>query len=270
MEVMIAISMVLVISFVGWASVEDAIEISDILAHGDNTTRAARVSLSRLRRELQLAYLTPNRQSRNSYWTVFVGEDNDPDTLWFATLAHQRLYRNSRECDQAEITVWGERADREQGLGDILYHRESQRIDEEPDESGRIWPLAYNVRSFNLRYLDGRVNEWKDEWNSENAEYANRLPRSVQIGLVLLQTDIDDERDVEEIPFLTTVMLQYAEPVMPLMGSGLQGLSQGDPNNPFGAGAQGNPFGGRGGQQQNPFGLPQADGWGQPAGGRRR
>jgi general secretion pathway protein J len=250
-EVMIAIGIVITMAAIGWASVGDAVELNDALANGDMTTRSARVALSRLRRELQLAYLTPHRQSRNQYWTVFISEDTDPDSLYFATLAHQRLYKNSRECDQAEITVWGERAPRDQGIGEILYHRESKRIDEEPAEGGRVWPLAYNVHSFNLRFLDGRINEWMDEWNSENAEFGYRLPRAVQMGLVLLQADVEDERDTTEVPFLTTVLLEYADPIQPLLGSGLDPVT-GQP-------AAGNA--GAAGGAANPFGLPAA-GWG--------
>lgn len=232
-EVLIAVSIVIVISTIGWASVEDAIELNDILAENDESTRAARVAMGRLRRELQLAYLTPNQNTRLRYWTVFVGEDNDPDELWFATLAHKRLYKDSKESDQAEITVFAERAPRDQGVGEVLYHRESHRIDEEPDEGGRVHPLAFNVRSFNLRYLDGQINEWKDLWSSENAEFGYRLPRAVEIGLVLLKKDEDDRYD-REVPFLTTVMLEYADPVRPLAGSGLDALSNGaDPTNPF-------------------------------------
>lgn len=222
METMLAIGIVLMMSAIGWASVQDAIEMNDALAQGDATTRAARVALGRLRRELQVAYLTPNRGSALTYRTVFVAEDSNPDEIWFASLSHQRRYRNSRECDQTEITVWTERADREQGPGDILYHREAPRIDENPDQDGIIWPLAYNVRTFNLRFLDGRLNEWKDEWNSDGADTPYMLPRAVEVGLVLLGPDPDDERRTVDVPFLTTVPLFYADPIVPLLGSGLQ------------------------------------------------
>jgi general secretion pathway protein J len=221
MELMISIGIVVVISGVGWASVGDAVELNAVLARGDSTTRSARVALGRLRRELQLAYLSPYSRTTQNVQTIFVGEDDDPDTMYFASLAHQRLYRNTAECDQTEITVWGERGGREQGPGDILYHREAERIDEFPDESGRIWPLAYNVRTFNARYLDGRTFEWVDEWDSRNAEYAGRLPRAVQLGLVLLNVDPEDEDEVLEVPFLTTVPLEYAEPVV---SQGILGL----------------------------------------------
>lgn len=219
-EVLVSIAIVVVMGGIGWASLEGAIELNQVLAEGDSTTRGARVALGRLRRELQLAYLTDNRANPDRYQTVFVGFDENPDRLYFATLAHQRLYRNSRESDQGEVTVWAEDGPREKGDGDILFHREAGRIDQYPDEGGRIYPLAYNVKEFNLRYLDGRDSEWADEWDTRGTDAPNILPRAVQIALVLLAPDPEDEDDTIEVPFLTTVLLQHAEPVQPLLGEG--------------------------------------------------
>jgi hypothetical protein len=231
-EVMVSIGIILMISIIGWASVEDAIDMNEALSVGDTTARGARVSLGRLRRDLQMAYLSPYQQTTQNIQMVFVGQDDDPDTLFFTSLAHERLYKNTKECDQTEITVWGERGRREHGHGYILYHREAERIDQFPDEGGRIWPLAYNVRSFNARYLDGVTFEWMDEWDTRGTDTANRLPRAVQLGLVLLGVDPDDENDVVEVPFLTTVPLVYANPVTPQnmldmggMGAGAAGAA---------------------------------------------
>jgi hypothetical protein len=71
------------------------------------------------------------------------------------------------------------------------------------------------------------------------------------MGLVLLQADVEDERDTTEVPFLTTVLLEYADPIQPLLGSGLDPVT-GQP-------AAGNA--GAAGGAANPFGLPAA-GWG--------
>ena len=168
-----------------------------------------------------MAYLTPNTMALERYQTVFVGEDHNPDTLYMATLAHQRLYINSRECDQTEVTVWTEDGPSERGDGQVLYHREAPRIDEEPDEQGRVYPMAYNVEEFNLRYLNGTTNEWADDWDSRGADTPYVLPRSVEIGLVLLGPDPADPDRTVEVPFLTSVILQYANPLV-------------NPNNPFG------------------------------------
>lgn len=207
-EVMAAIVILLVMSLLSWEALSASMQINDLLALGDETSRTARVALARMRRELQLAWLT-KATSSVTYKTVFVGMDDDPDRLYFATLAHERVYRNSRECDQAEVTIWTDRAPREQGKGFILYHRESPRIDEEPDEQGTVYPLAYNVQTFNVRYLDSNDNEWKEEWDSRVSETTNRLPRAAQIGLVLLGPDPDDRERSLEYPFLTTVIMEY-------------------------------------------------------------
>jgi len=168
------------------------------------------VALGKLRRDLQLAWLTSHRDAVNTFQTVFVAVDDSPDRLYFASLAHQRLYRDTRECDETEITVWAEPAPG-RGAGYILYHREAPRIDEEPDKGGTVLPLAHDVRSFELRFLDPQKDEWVDEWDTRSTDTPNRLPRAVQIGLVLIGPDpLDPDRTVD-LPFLTTVVLEYAE-----------------------------------------------------------
>jgi general secretion pathway protein J len=190
------------------------VEARDYLAQRDDVARSSRVAMEKLKRELQHAYLTKNTGAVNTYQTVFVGTNDDPDKLIFATLAHQRLYRNTRECDQTEVSVWVEpAADRDDGY--VLYHREAPRIDEKPDEGGKVLPLAYNVRSFEVRYLDSLNGEWVTTWDSRNVDNANRLPRAVQLALVLMAPDPDDpEHKTVDVPFVTTVALQYAQPLV--------------------------------------------------------
>lgn len=209
-EVMVAIAILLVMSAIAWQVIASSADAREILSDRDVTIRGSRVAMGRLRRELQLAFLTPNRAAVNTYQTVFVGTNDDPDSLYFESFSHKRLYRNSRECDQTEITIWAEPA-RDRGEGYILYHRESARIDEEPDKDGRIHPLAYNVRSFDLRYLDPKTNEWREEWDTRSADTPYYLPRAVKIGMVLIGTDASDRDKTIDIPVMTTVILQYAD-----------------------------------------------------------
>ena len=209
-EVMVSIAILVVMSAIIVESLRSSIEFHNLLENRDSTVRGARVSFSKLRRDLQLAYLTPNRAIPDRFQTVFVGLDEEPDRLYFASLNHQRLYLNSREADMTEITVWAER--NAEGPGYTLFHRESALIDGEPDEDGVVWPLAYNVRSFRLRYLDQMSGEWREEWDTRSADTPYRLPRAVEIGLVLIAQDPEDptgERTVD-VPFLATVQVEYA------------------------------------------------------------
>lgn len=216
-EIVISTGIVVMIGAVGWSSVSSAIEMDEALQAGDNVSRSVRVSMSKLRRELQLAYLTPNRNLPDTYQTVFVGEGGDPSQLWFTSLSHQRLYRDSRESDQTELSLWVEDGPREVTKGGILYHREAERIDQYPDEGGAVYPLAYNVKEFGLRYLDSRTGEWVDEWDTRSADTPYVLPRAVQVGLVLLGTDPEDLDRSVDVPFVTTILLENADPVAPLL-----------------------------------------------------
>ena len=234
MEAMVAVSIVLVMGAVIGETMANAIEYQRILEERDVVIRQARVAMSKIKREVEQAYLTPSQLALETVQTVFVGMDDDPDTLYFATMAHQRIYRDSRECDQTEITLWAERADSEQGKGFVLYHREARRVDERPDEDGMVYPLAYNVRSFNLRYLDPVDNEWQEEWDTRGTDTPYRLPRSVEVGLVLIAPDPSDERRTVDVPFMTTINLRYGGRLMntsnPLANRASQPLFGGNGN----------------------------------------
>ncbi len=213
-EVMVAITILLMMAAMIFETLSNSITFNKLLSQRDETTRGARVAMGTIRRALTLAYLTPNKLAVERYQTVFVGVDDDPDQLIFATLAHQRLYMNSRECDQAEVSFFAEDAPGEIGYGHVLYMRESGVMDEEPAEDGRILPLAYNVRSFDLKYLDQPSGEWKDEWDTRNTDTPYRLPRAVQIGLVMIAPDPEDPERTVDVPFLSTVRLHYADPMI--------------------------------------------------------
>jgi len=219
METMISIVIMVIMGGIVAESLRNSAEFNQVLSARDATARTARTAMSRIKRDLQLAYLTPNNTIVDRYQTVFVGEDNSPDSLFFATLNHQRMYLNTRESDQAEITLWTEPSPKEVGRGNVLYLRESTRIDQYPDEQGKVLPLAYNVRSFELKYLNQANNEWQDEWDTRSADTPYYLPRAVQIGLVLIAASTDDEDDTEDVPFLTTVQIEYA-PRLPQSGGG--------------------------------------------------
>ncbi len=211
-EVMIALGIMGMIAFMTWSAVSSSIQVREVLSEQDEVQRGARIALGRLTREIELAYLTANTTAVNTYQTVFVGTDEEPiDNLWFATLSHQRLYRGSRECDQTEVTLWGE--DDPGGDYAVLLHREAPRIDNYPDKDGSVLPLAYAVRRMDLRYLDGRTGEWEEEWSTLGVDQAGRLPRAVRVALVLMGPDPEDDEKLIEYPFATTVMLQFAEPI---------------------------------------------------------
>jgi hypothetical protein len=207
---MLAVALLTIISGVVLGVLTNTLRSRDMLSENDAVQRSVRVAMERLGREFQLAYLTKNLSAVNTYRTVFVARNEEPvDMVWFASLTHRPLYRNVRECDQTEITLWGEPDPEIRDLY-ALMHREAPRIDQDPDLGGVIQPVAHGVRRFDLRFLDGKTAEWKESWDTTGTETPNTLPRAVQIVLVISARSLEDPNLLEDHPYVTTIMLDYA------------------------------------------------------------
>ena len=210
-EVMVALGIMAVIAMITFGVLAGTLNTRDYLDESDLVDRSARVALGRITHELQLAFLTENVTAVNTYRTVFIGKDNnDTDEVWFASMSHHRTLRDSRECDQAEITIWTEPDPNGEGGDLVLLHRESERVDHEPDKNGVVLPLATGLKRFNLRYLDPTTNQWKDDWDTTGVDTANRLPRAIEVTLVLEGPDPEDEDRRIDHPYITTVLVERA------------------------------------------------------------
>ncbi len=211
LEVIVALGAMAVIAMLSFSALSGSIAARDALEAEEEHARAVGGAMDRISRHLELAYLTSNTSAQETYRTVFVGKDeNELDMLWFASLGHQRRYKDSRESDQTEITLWTEDDPHMDGAY-VLLMREAQRIDHEPDQDGVIQPLVHGVARFDLRYLDPSTGSWTEEWDSTGADQPNRLPRAVQIVLVLHAQDPQDERLTVLRPYVRTVGLTFAK-----------------------------------------------------------
>lgn len=212
LEVVVALAVLALIGLMTFTTISSTLRARDYLEEDDAQNQSARFALARIRRDLELAWLTPNVQAVNSFRTLFVAQNEDPDRLWFATLSHQRLFQDARECDQTEVTYWTEDDPTIDGA-QVLLRREAPRIDQEPELGGAPLPLAYGVRTFDVTFLDPTNNEWKEEWDTTGADTASRLPRAARIVLELLGPDADDPEKMVPRTYLTTVILQYGPPL---------------------------------------------------------
>lgn len=184
--------------------------IQEAARHQGDMTAMGRIAMVRMEREISLAFLSSEKKNRaggtgdnydDTFETMFFGEDSDPfDTLNFTSRSHRKLYRDSKECSLTEVGYY-EEIDRESHHFKLM-HREEERIDGEPTEGGDVMVLAKGVKEFNLRYFDDTKNEWLDEWDTAGMDQLNRLPRSVEVTLVIA----DDEG--EEWSWVTKVHLK--------------------------------------------------------------
>lgn len=211
-EIVVAVGLLAIIATISFMAITASVKAQGVLEEEDVTNQAARVAMATLRRDFAMAWLTQNLTTITTYRTLFVGQNGDPDRAWFASISHHRKVKDSREGDQTEITLWLEDDPETPGTY-VLLRREAPRIDQEPERDGVIYPLAYRVKSFDLRYLAQDTAEWVEEWDSTGAERANTLPRAVQIILVLMGPDAEEEGELSPRSYVSTVPLFYAKPL---------------------------------------------------------
>ena len=161
---------------------------------------AARLALSRLSREVTMAFLSDDYDTNrfgtgpDRRPTLFVGRE---DQLLFSTMAHQRLYQDARESDQA-IVEYTVEADPDGSGEQALFRREKVHLDDEPDRGGRKDLVASHVVGLTIAYWDQKRSDWAREWSTRSVENASALPSRVRFTLEVKLADGRTEKFVTE------------------------------------------------------------------------
>jgi general secretion pathway protein J len=180
-EVLIAVGITAAMGAMTLGAFRQVDRANEIVREQSERTAAARVALSRLARELSMAFLSES-YDRNEYrerLTVFVGKE---DEILFTTMAHERLYRDAKESDQAVVEYTLE-ADPDHSGEEALFRREKVRLDAEPDRGGTKDLVADRITGFRLQYWDQAKKEWVREWSTRSTERVGELPVRVRIEI---------------------------------------------------------------------------------------
>lgn len=206
-ELLIAVGITAIIGALtlgAFAQVDRAKELTR--AQGDRYA-SARLALSRLSREVSMAFLSENfdRERFRDRPTLFVGRE---DELLFTTMSHERLYRDAKESDQAVVEYVVE-SDPDRSGEQALFRRSKPRLDDEPDRGGRKDLVADRVASFRIRYWDGKRKDWVREWTTRSVDHGSELPSRVRFELEVALEGGRRERLVTETRVALTRPLEY-------------------------------------------------------------
>jgi general secretion pathway protein J len=195
-EVMIAVGITAAIAAMTVGSLAQLDRATEVARLQNDRYAAARVALSRVAREVSMAFVSDNydRERYRERPTLFVGRE---DELLFTTFAHVRLYRDAKESDQAVVEYTLD-SDPDHPGEEALFRREKPRIDDEPDRGGRRDLVADHVRSLRIQYWDPARKDWVREWSTKTPEHAEALPPRVRLELEVALADGRTEKFVTE------------------------------------------------------------------------
>lgn len=188
-EVLIALSIVAIISSLIYGSFARTFDVRDLVTQSQERYHGLRVALERMARELSMAFVyncqqldTPTGERRQQ--TLFKLEHEGKfDKLTFTSFSHLRLFKDVHESDQNVLSYFGE-DDPKHSSQYNLMRREKARIDGQPEEGGETQVLCPDIKELRFDFWDDVKNDWVDDWDCSRIERQNQLPRLVRIKLV--------------------------------------------------------------------------------------
>lgn len=187
MEIMVAVSITALMGAMIAVSFNTSFNAKEVVEAEAERYRMIRVGMARMAREIGSAFVSDRYDPRrfrdsNDRPTNFIGER---DKLLFTTFAHQRLYTDAKESDQAvveySLQISTERESR--GRQDLV-RRVNPNVDDRMDRGGSTDVLIENVKRVEFEYWDTDRKEWDDEWDTRRSERKAILPTRVRINVV--------------------------------------------------------------------------------------
>ena len=183
-EVMIAVAILALIGGLVGGQISSAYNLKTRTEAADQRNQEIRGALQRMQREISMAFLSDHydRQRFQERPSVFKGEHHfGEDKLTFTSFAHERLYKDAKESDQAIFAYTVE--DEPGGAGRGIYRRVNPIIDDQWDRGGDKELMVPDVVGLQLEYWDAKDRQWREEWDAGSVERQGVLPPRVRITL---------------------------------------------------------------------------------------
>ncbi len=210
MEVMVAVAITALMGTIVAMAFQTGLTAKETVETDADRYRQVRVSMNRMAREIGSAFVSdrydPKRfRDQNDRPTNFVGER---DRLLFTTFAHQRLYTDVKESDQAVVEYFVEgSSDRNAAGRQDLKRRVNPNVGERMDRGGATDVLFEGVKSVEFAYWDSEKKEWDDEWDTRRMEKKDILPTRVRVTVTAVDETGKEARYVTQARIMLNTTL---------------------------------------------------------------
>ena len=211
MEVMIAVAITALMGAMVSMAFQTGFHAKEVVEEEADRYRMLRAAMNRMAREIGSAYVSDRYDAQryrdqNDRPTNFVGEG---DRLLFTTFAHQRLYTDAKESDQAVVEYTLQTSTQKGANGRMdLMRRENANLEGRMERGGTTDVLFEGVKKLEFAYWDSQRKEWEDEWDTRRTEKKSILPTRVRITLTAQDENGKDVRYTTQ----TRVMLNTELP----------------------------------------------------------
>lgn len=203
-EVLLAVAILSFITSILGGSLVRQIQTKEVIAAVTERENTARTALTRMAREISMAYLSKHYNCLERRTVTLFKSDGD-DELTFTAMAHYKWVRDANESDQGEIT-YTLKPDPDDTSKRALFRREAVRISDNPGKEGKDLVLAHDVSKMQFEFYNAESDAWEKEWDTTRSDRRFKLPLYVRITLEMPWTDGKPRKMVTQ----SRIMLQDA------------------------------------------------------------
>ncbi len=195
LEIMISMAIMMTMLGIGWSTFGNSVGLKRSSEKIDERYHEIRIGIARMVDDLSSAYISSNEdQQLDNRRTLFIGKEaSDVDELRFSTMSHRVLWADANESEQTMVYYFAEKDKEDSGKTNLL-RRESRRLSNEQweNEPGEIDVLIRNIEDVHFEYWNWQENEWRNNWDSTQADgQGGKIPSRVRI-VVELKRGNDD------------------------------------------------------------------------------
>lgn len=165
-EIMIAVTIVTMMGVIIYGMMTATARSREVSYTLQERYQTGRIAMSRMRRDLESAYLSRHRNQDNYPKTSFLGREDRVD---FTYLGHLKVAEGVKESDQGAVSFFLE-SDPDNPGTKALMRREKVPVDDRPDKGGVVHKLAERVKKLEFEYWDPNDQDWANDWKAELAD----------------------------------------------------------------------------------------------------
>jgi hypothetical protein len=187
-EVLLAFAILAFITTILWGSFSQTATIKKRTEAVQDRAHAARVTLMRLSREIEMAFLSDSENPAIvEKRTMFIGTSHrDVDELRFSWFGRQRLRGDISDADTSVVMYYAEPDPEERSVLNLM-RRETRRLEAADPRTvpGESYILCPGISSLKFAFYDNRTKAWREEWTTAGVDGLQYLPTHVRITLVI-------------------------------------------------------------------------------------
>ena len=158
LEVMVAVSLLAVLGILTYMGMVTTVKAQESIKTMMERHAAARMTLTRMRNEISMAFVSLHQAEDQRTQTIFDGQQ---DQLIFTTMAYEPFKKDNHESDQLEVEYRLERVDNSQDL----VRRVKSHVDDRPGKGGYEETMVSGVKDLEFEYWDPEQEKWRDDWS---------------------------------------------------------------------------------------------------------